>query len=103
MPEFGGIPKHQCPSCLRSNLFEQLKPFRAHLEIDVRQARGVTIRPRQTRKRTVTDGIGNLHEHDWKGAGRLQQGWHGGAGRDARGRLAARPSRAAKRPRHPEE
>ena len=63
----------------RRDLLEQLQPFPAHAVFERGEAGGVAARPRQALDEAGADRIGDWHEHDRHGAGRLLQRPHGRA------------------------
>ena len=69
----GGIPKDRRSRHARRDLLEQLQPFRAHAVFELSEAGRVAARPRQALDEAGADRIGDLHEHDRHGAGRLLQ------------------------------
>src|SRR5262249_38074451 len=58
------------------NLLEQFKPFPAQIVLELHESGGIAARPRQAIDKAGADRIGDIHEHDWHRARRLQQRRH---------------------------
>src|SRR5262245_24901189 len=65
---YGGIAKNCRLLQLRNDLFEQLKPFRAHTVFEEGKTGDITARPRQTFDKPSTDRVDDIHEHNGHGA-----------------------------------
>jgi hypothetical protein len=69
---------------------EQFQPFPADAELENNKSGGVAARPRQAFDEAAADRVGDIHEHNWHGTGRLLQRQHG---RAADGQDNVRPGR----------
>ena len=63
----------------RHDLLKQLQPFRADAELERGKAGGIAARPSKACDESSADRIGDDHEHDRHGVGRLEQGTYGRA------------------------
>src|SRR5262249_38385116 len=72
-----GITNNSRSPHARRDLLQQLKPFDAEAVFEIDEAGGITAWPSETRDETGAHRIGNIHEHDWDGAGRPKQRTHG--------------------------
>ena len=68
-----GVAKNRHACHTRRDLLEQLQPFPTQRIFVEGKARGVAARPRQAIDKAGADRIGDTHEHNRHGAGRLQQ------------------------------
>jgi hypothetical protein len=66
-----GIPKDRHSRHAGRDLFEQLQPFPADAEFEVRKTSGVAARPRKAFDEAGADRVGHLREHDGHSAGHL--------------------------------
>jgi hypothetical protein len=73
----GRIPKDGHSHDARRNLLEQFQPFPTYAVFGRQETGGIAAWPRQVVDEASANRIGDDREHDWHGAGRLQQRPHG--------------------------
>ena len=70
---YAGIPKDRRSRHARRDLLDKFQPFSAGAVFEQRKPGGIAARLRQAFDNAGADRIGNLHENDRHGAGRLLQ------------------------------